>query len=45
VLLNSPGGVVSTVQDMIAFIDRTRTERGVRFEVDPGNGTGGLVGS
>ena len=37
VLLNSPGGVVSTVQDMIAFIDRTRKERGARFTMHNAN--------
>ena len=31
VLMNSPGGTVDAAQDMIAFVDRTRTERGVRF--------------
>lgn len=31
VLMNSPGGSVSAAQDMIAFVDRTRAERGVRF--------------
>jgi len=31
VVLNSPGGLVSAVEDMIAFINRTRTERGVSF--------------
>ena len=30
-LMTSPGGTVSAAQDMIAFMDRTRTDRGVRF--------------
>ena len=31
VLLTSPGGSVGAAQDMIAFMDRTHAERGVRF--------------
>lgn len=31
VLMNSPGGTVDAAQDMIAFVDRTHAERGIRF--------------
>lgn len=31
VLLSSPGGVVTAAQDMIAFMDKTRVDRGVAF--------------
>jgi ATP-dependent protease ClpP protease subunit len=30
-LMASPGGVVNAAQDMIAFMDRTHSDRGVRF--------------
>lgn len=31
VLMSSPGGDIAAAQDMIAFMDRTHAERGVRF--------------
>ena len=30
-LMISPGGIVTAAQDMIAFMDRTHSDRGVRF--------------